>query len=64
MNGLLFFSLTFWTTFAPLILFFANPFGKSFQSLLQVVEGIWIRLQEAFSDFEISPLVSNASPLT
>jgi hypothetical protein len=28
-----FFYLTFWTTFAPLVLFFANSFGKSFQSL-------------------------------
>ena len=35
---------------------FANSFGKSFQSLLQIVKGIWIRLQEAFSRFEISPL--------
>jgi hypothetical protein len=35
---------------------FANIFGKSFQSLLQIVKGIWIRLQEAFLRFEISPL--------
>jgi hypothetical protein len=28
MNGLLFFYLIFWTTFAPLV--FANNFGKSF----------------------------------
>jgi hypothetical protein len=43
---------------------FANPFGKSFQNLLQIVKGIRIRLQEAFSRFEISPPVSNAFPLT
>jgi hypothetical protein len=59
-----FFYLTFWTTFAPLVLFFANLFGKSFQSLLQIVKDIWIRLQEAFSWFEISPHVSNDFPLT
>jgi hypothetical protein len=35
---------------------FANLFGKSFQSLLQIVKVIWIRLQEAFSRFEIPPL--------
>jgi hypothetical protein len=35
MNGLLFFYLTFWTTFAPLV--FANNFWKIFfQSLLQI----------------------------
>jgi hypothetical protein len=28
-----FFYLTFWTTFAPLVLFLQNLFGKSFQSL-------------------------------
>jgi hypothetical protein len=33
MHGLLSFILTFWTTFAPLVLFFANSFGKFFQSL-------------------------------
>jgi hypothetical protein len=43
---------------------FAKLFGKSFQSLLQIVKGILIRLQEAFSRFEISPPVSNAFPLT
>jgi hypothetical protein len=44
---------------------FANSFfGKSFQSLLQIVKGILIRLQEAFLRFEISPPVSNAFPLT
>jgi hypothetical protein len=31
---------------------------------LQTVKGIRIRFQEAFSRFEISPLVSNAFPLT
>jgi hypothetical protein len=44
---------------------FANSFGKSFQSLfLQIVKGIEMILQEAFSRFEISPPVSNAFPLT
>jgi hypothetical protein len=43
---------------------FANSFGKSFQDLLQIVKGIEIRLQKAFSRFEISPPVSNAFPLT
>jgi hypothetical protein len=33
MHGLLSFFLTFWTTFAPLVLFLQNCFGKSFQSL-------------------------------
>jgi hypothetical protein len=33
MNGLLFFYLTFWTTFAPLVFVFANLFGTNFQSL-------------------------------
>jgi hypothetical protein len=28
-----FFYLTFWTKLAPLVLFFANSFGKYFQSL-------------------------------
>jgi hypothetical protein len=43
---------------------FGNSFGKYFQSLLQIVKGILIRLQEAFSIFEISPHVSNAFSLT
>jgi hypothetical protein len=34
------FSLTFWTTLAPLCFVFANSFGESFQSLLQIVKGI------------------------
>jgi hypothetical protein len=56
MNGLLFFYLIFWTTFAPLVLFvksFWKIFSKSF-----------VRLQEAFSRFEISPPISNVFPLT
>jgi hypothetical protein len=63
MNGLLFFYLTFWTSFAPHV-YFCNSFGKSFQIILQIVKGIGIRLQEAFLRFEISPPVSNAFPLT
>jgi hypothetical protein len=32
-NGLLFFYLIFWTTFAPLVLFLQILFGKYFQSV-------------------------------
>jgi hypothetical protein len=53
MNGLPFFYLTFWTTFAPLV-YFCN----SFQKCLQIVKGIVIWLQEAFLGFEIPPPVS------
>jgi hypothetical protein len=35
-----------------------------FKILLQLVKDICIRLQEAFSRFEISPPVSNDFPLT
>jgi hypothetical protein len=48
------FYLIFWTTFAPLVLFL--------QSLLQIVKGIEMLLQEAFLRFRISPPVSNAFP--
>jgi hypothetical protein len=44
--------------------FFANLLEKSFQNLLQIVEGIGIRLQEAFLRFEIPPPISNDFPLT
>ena len=64
MNGLLFFYLTFWITFAPLVLFLQIFLEDLFKISLQIVKGIWIRLQEAFSRFEISPPVSNAFPLT
>jgi hypothetical protein len=37
-NGLLFFYLTFWTTFAPLV-WFCKSFGKSFQSLFANSQG-------------------------
>jgi hypothetical protein len=47
MNGLLFFHLIFWTTFALLVLFLQislenifKVFGKYFQSLLKIVKGI------------------------
>jgi hypothetical protein len=44
---------------------FANSFGKNlFKLFLQIVKGIRISLQEAFSRFEISPSLSNAFPLT
>jgi hypothetical protein len=48
-----FFLLTFWTTFAPLVLFLQISLEILFQSLLQIVKGIWIRFREAFSRFEI-----------
>jgi hypothetical protein len=48
-----FFYLTFWTKFAPLVLFLQILLEKSFQSLLQIVKGILIRFREAFSRFEI-----------
>jgi hypothetical protein len=38
------------------LLVFANLLEKSFQNLLQLVKGIRIRHQEAFSRFEIFPL--------
>jgi hypothetical protein len=64
MNGLLFFSLTFWTTFAPLVLFLQILLENLFKVFLQIVKGKRISLQEAFSRFEISPPVSKAFPLT
>jgi hypothetical protein len=64
MHGLLSFILTFWTTLAPLVLFFANSFRKSFQNLFANSQGIWIWFREAFSRFVISPPVLNAFPLT
>jgi hypothetical protein len=59
-----FFYLTFWTTFAPLVLFLQKKIGKYFQSLFAIVKGIEMILQEAFIRFEISPPVSNDFPLT
>jgi hypothetical protein len=53
--------------FGPLLqhmFVFENSFGKYFQSVLQIVKGIEMLLQEAFFIFEISPTVSNAFPLT
>jgi hypothetical protein len=48
-----FFLLTFWTTLAPLVLFLQILLENLFKVFLQIVKGIWIRLQEAFSRFEI-----------
>jgi hypothetical protein len=48
-----FFYLTFWTTLAPLVLFLQILLESIFKILLQIVKGIRIRLQEAFSRFEI-----------
>jgi hypothetical protein len=57
MNGLLFFYLTFWTTFAPLVLFLQILLENLSKVFLQIVKGIGKRLQEAFLRFEISPPV-------
>jgi hypothetical protein len=54
-NGLAFFCLIFWTRLAPLVLFL-QIFWKSIQKLLQIVKGIGIWLQEAFSDLKFLPL--------
>jgi hypothetical protein len=40
MNGLLFFYLTFWTTFAPLVLFLQILLENLFKVFSQIVEGI------------------------
>jgi hypothetical protein len=58
----LFFYLTFWTTFAPLVLqiFLENIFKVFFANSQRYRNDI----QEAFLRFEISPPVSNAFPLT
>jgi hypothetical protein len=39
-NELLFFSLTFWTTFAPLVLFLQILLENFFKVFLQIVKGI------------------------
>jgi hypothetical protein len=46
-----FFYLTFWTTLAVLVLFLQILLENLFKVFLQIVKGI--RLQEAFSRFEI-----------
>jgi hypothetical protein len=51
-----FFYLTFWTTFAPLVLFLQNLLENLFKVFLQIVKGIEMILQEAFLRFEIFPL--------
>jgi hypothetical protein len=48
-----FFLLTFWTTFAPLVLVLQILMENLFKVFLQIVKGTWIRFQEAFSRFEI-----------
>jgi hypothetical protein len=48
-----FFLLTFWTTFAPLVLFLQILLENLFKVFLQVVKGTRIRFREAFSRFEI-----------
>jgi hypothetical protein len=59
-----FFYLTFWTSFAPLVLFLQILLENLFKVLVQIVKGIEMILQEAFLRFEISPPVSNAFSLT
>jgi hypothetical protein len=49
------FYLTFWTTFAPLVLFFQNFLQDYFKVFMLIVKGIEMILQEAFLRFEISP---------
>jgi hypothetical protein len=39
-NGLLFFSLIFWTTFAPIVLFMQILLENLFNVFLQIVKGI------------------------
>jgi hypothetical protein len=51
-----FFYLTFWTTFAPLVLFLQILLENIFKVFLQIVKGIEMILQVAFIRFEISPL--------
>jgi hypothetical protein len=46
-----FFLLTFWTTLAPLVLFLQIILEILYKVFLQIVKGIWIRFQEAFSRF-------------
>jgi hypothetical protein len=48
-----FFLLTFWTTFALLVLFLQIILKNLFKVFLQIVKGTWIRFREAFSRFEI-----------
>jgi hypothetical protein len=50
-----FFSLTFWTIFAPLVLFLQIFFGKSFRSFFANSQRYRNDLQEAFLRFEIPP---------
>jgi hypothetical protein len=62
MNGLLFFYLTFWTAFAPLICFcksFGKIFSKSFANSQRYRNAIARRILR----FEIPPPISNAFPL-
>jgi hypothetical protein len=58
------FYLSFWTTFAPLVLFLQIFLENLFKNFFQIVKGILVRFQEAFSRFEISLPISNAFPLT
>jgi hypothetical protein len=50
---IVFFLLTFWTTFAPLVLFLQIFLENLLEVLLQIVKGIGIRFREAFSRIEI-----------
>jgi hypothetical protein len=59
-----FFCLTFWTTFAPLVLFL-QIFSKSFQNSFANSQRYMNKIARSnFSRFEISPPISNAFPLT
>jgi hypothetical protein len=64
MNGLLFLLFNILDHFCTTCLFLQILLENLFKVFLQIVKGIWIILQEAFSRFEISPPVLNAFPLT
>jgi hypothetical protein len=64
MNGLCFLLFNILDHICTTYFVFANLFENIFKVFLQIVKGICIRLQEAFSRFEISPPISNAFPLT
>jgi hypothetical protein len=64
MNGWLSSNLKFWTTLAPLVLFFQmfwKFFSKSFANIQMYKNNIF---EKHFQDLIFSPLVSNAFPLT
>jgi hypothetical protein len=60
-----FFLLTFWTTFAPLVLFLQILLEKKFQSIFANSQRYMNKIRKKhFQDLKFSPPVSNAFPLT